>query len=155
MILNVPTYTVRHNASISTAEVLIDVRVAAGVPLVPIKAWVTADLDETVQQLRCALRHYDTQGSTGTSLTIDVHQAGFGAAQATAFYAPGTDPTTLLDTLDSRGCAITPGNGYEWVRDPDESWIITAANSLALELLDAPTAAIALSWGLVFAELRA
>lgn len=154
MIINLPTYTVRHNAALTTAEFLIELRLAAGIPVIPIRAWVTADTDETVQQLGFALRHYDTQGATGTALTEDAHQAGFGASQAAAVYNPGTNPSTLLKTIDERGAAIAPGNGYEWVRDPDESWIIAPADSLVLELLDAPTASIDLSFGLVYAEVR-
>lgn len=154
MLINLPTYTVRHNASETTAQVLIELRAASGIPLIPIKAWVTADVAEAVEQLRFALRIYGTQGSTGTALTEDPHQAGFGASQAVAVYNPGTDPTSLAFTIDNRGAAIAPGNGYEWERNPDESWIVNPTDSLVLELLDAPGASIALSFGLVYAEVR-
>ena len=154
MIINLPTYTVRHAAALTTAEFLIELRLASGVPVIPIKAWVSAISAVTVEQLRFRLAHYDVQGSTGTALTEEAHQAGFGASQAVAVYNPGTDPTTIIGTIDNRGAAIAPGNGYEWNRDPDESWLIAPSNSLVLELLDAPAASIALSFGLVYAEIR-
>lgn len=154
MLINLPTYTVRHNASETTAQVLIELRAASGIPVIPIKAWCTADIAEAVEQLRFALRIYGTQGATGTALTEEAHQAGFGASQAAAVYNPGTDPTTIVGTIDNRGAAIAPGNGYEWSRDPDESWIVNPTDSLVLELLDAPGASMALSFGLVYAEVR-
>lgn len=152
LVMPAPIYTVRHGAALTTAEFLIEVRNAGTAVIVPLQAWCSADTDETNVQLRFRLAHYDTQGATGTSLTIDAHQAGFAAAASTAVFNPGTDPTALLDTYVQEGSAII-GPGFQWDGN-GLGCVVAPSNSLVFELLDAPPASVNLSFGLRFAELR-
>lgn len=147
-----PRYTVRHSASVSAADTLIEIRNGSASILIALSAWVNAEQDETNVQLPFRLAHYDTQGATGTSLTIDAHQAGFATPASSAFYSPGTDPTSLLDTFDEEGGAII-GPGYQ-CDGYNEGWLVAPSNSLALELLVAPPGAVTLKFGIRFSELR-
>lgn len=150
--ISAPIYTIRHSASISTTEVLIEIRIASTALVLPLYAWCNAESDETNVQLPFRIGYYDAQGATGTGLEEDPHQGGFAAMQSTAFYAPGTDPTTLLETWDEQGCAVI-GPGYQW-DGAGGSYIGGVSQSIALELLAAPPAAVTLKFGMRVAELR-
>lgn len=150
--MNGAIYVVRHGASISTAETLIDLRTAAGVPVRLLEAWASADVDETSVQVRVNISRFTTPGATGTALAEEAMSAGFGASQATAFYNPGTDPAGTETIIHRKGYNMI-GDGFFYDFEKVLAWI-PPSDSVVLSLSDAPPAAVNLSWGMVYEEFR-
>lgn len=150
--MNGPIYVVRHSASIAVIETLIELRTAAAVPIEILEAWCSLDTDETSLQLRVNVSSFATQGLTGTALVEEAQSAGFAASLATAFFNPGTDPTGAEVIHHRKGYNLI-GDGFFYDFEKISSRT-PATNSAVLSLLDAPPAAVLLSFGMAYMEMH-
>jgi len=149
---NGPIYVVRHSASISVVETLIDLRTATAVPIKILEAWCSADTDETSLQLRVNVSRFATQGATGTALAEEIMSEGFTVSQATAFFNPGTDPAGTEKIIHRKGYnMIGDGFFYDFEKVLAN---VPGGDSAVLSLLDAPPAAVLLSFGMAYEELH-
>lgn len=154
MLINPPIYTVSMKGiSVSVATSLgdlLEVRSPADAVLIPIRAWVSTEDEETSQQVAIELGTFATAGSGGTARTPEPHNQHLQASQTTCLERNTTDASGTERNY-FRGGANMLGAGWEW--NGDGSIIVPISTSLVLGFASALTNVSVISAGITFAEL--
>ena len=154
MLINAATYTViMPGISITSGDSLgdlLEVRTPADAIIIPIRAWVTTEDEETSTQIGIELATFATAGTGGSSVTPEPGAVHYQASQTTCLRNNSTDASGTTK-VHYRGGANMLGAGWEW--NGDGNVIVPINTSFVLGFVSALSATSIVSAGIEFAEL--
>jgi hypothetical protein len=151
--VSAPTYVIITTQTVTTAGThLIELRVPITCVVAIVEAWLGIDTIETSEQARFRISRFATQGSTGTSLTVEPVQTGFATAVCTAVFNPGTPPSGAQRIFDTRPANVL-GGGYDAPMLYKGVLVGPGLCSISMQNVDALSGS-SYTFGMTIAELR-
>lgn len=155
MLVEGPIYTAMFEGvsvtAASGAGDLLQIVTPADAILIPRRAWLTTEDEETSQQVGISLGVWTTAGSGGTSVTPVKHNEHLQASQTTCLRNNTTDAATVLRRFVREGANLL-GAGWQWSGE-GSSIIVPVSSNFVMKLETALAVDTVLTGGVEFMEL--